>query len=165
MIKLIAIAFMFVGCSCADKPGPVVSIVYDQDDVPDLVKSYTTAGASAWREFGIEYADHATEPTCSLTWWDGAQALPCSIEIHITYAAGATLGHAGLTANRHTQLQIELTGDQLAEVAAHEIGHSVWNSSDHLDAIGVMSSPPTSVLPTDADRRYANEHTKGWVPL
>lgn len=152
-------AIALVGC--AARPGPVVSVVFDQSGVPADRLAYVRAGASAWTDLEIGYAEIATEPACPERWFDPGATLPCAIEVHVTFLPGSELGGAGLTANRRTMLQLELTGDQLAATAAHEIGHSLWGPG-HVPVPAIMSSPATSLLPTAADRHHARETSNGW---
>lgn len=158
-------------CSTTTQPGPIVKLVYDQTEVPSDVQAWTNAGADAWASLGIT-GGPATVGTrdenreCISTWFDGTQPLPCTVTVHVTFVPKSELGGAaGLTSGKRTMLAIELSGDQLIAVAAHEVGHTIFATSQHLAPgdVGIMAAAPSSPTPTDADVAFAVAHTQGWV--
>lgn len=169
MIRLVSLATIaaLASCSgCAEQPGPVVKLVYTQADVPTEIQAFTNAGASAWLHQGIGFDAESQLTECALDWYNTPNDLPCAITVRITYAAASSMsGKAGLTAKRDTTIAYELSGDQLTATVAHEIGHSVWNTGDHLEPgqDGIMASAAHGVSPTDADIAFAAAHTNNWV--
>lgn len=162
------IAVMLAACATTPaKDHPTVAIVFDQPGVPDDIASLTLAGANAWTSLGIPGDPTSADAKCSPTWFDGSQIMPCTITIHITYVYKSELGGAAALTDkaRHTMLAYELTGDFLQAVTAHEIGHSLFDTGDHLAPgdVGIMAAAPTSTTPTDADIAFASVHTQGWV--
>jgi hypothetical protein len=168
MAVALIVTLTLIGCT-AD-PKPVVSLVFDQaaqaGGVSDDIRARTIAGVEAWQSLDVGFADKDDLSTsfCPDDWYATPDALPCYMQIHVTYSPTAELGGDGLTNWRHIYLALEISGDQLTEAAAHGIGHVLWNSSYHLadDAVGIMSNPASSLLPTDADRAYVAEHALGW---
>lgn len=165
-----ALLALLAACGTTAPAGPIVKIVYDQEGIPDDVLTYANAGANAWSSLGVDggsavVGTRQDNVECLPNWYDG-QLLPCTLTIHMSFAAASSLGgKAGLTANRHSQIAYELAGDQLTSVVAHEVGHSLWNTSEHLPAgeIGIMASAAQGVSPTDADIAFAIEHTNSWI--
>jgi hypothetical protein len=164
-MKLVLLTLL-VGCAAQPTDGPIVKLVYTQAGVPSDVAAFTEAGASAWFGQGIAFDANATGTECSLDWYDPGQTLPCVLTVRITYAAASSISNdAGITAHRDTTLAYELSGDALTAVAAHEVGHSVWNTSDHLapGLDGIMASAAHGTTPTAADVAFASAKTNGWV--
>lgn len=163
-----SIIFATMLAACATQPmkaGPTVAIVFDQPGVPDDVSALVLTGADAWAGQDI-HGGSQDNAACIPTWFDGSQSMPCTITIHVTFVYKSELGgSAALTANRRTMLAYELTGDFLQSVVAHEIGHSIFDTSAHLAPgdVGIMAAAPTSDTPTEADIAFAVEHTQGWV--
>jgi len=151
---------------CATRPGPVVRIDFTQAGVPDDVRAFALAGADAWWQLDVERDDATTLPACAPAWFDDVASLPCSITVSLTFEPSSEMGgNAGLTAKRRSMIAIELRGDQLAAVVAHELGHSIWNTPQHLDQgkVGIMATAASSTTPTDADVAFAHEHSDGWA--
>lgn len=168
MRSALASLALLTACGVTGHVGePQVSVVFDQPGVPLGVQHDVATGASAWLDLHVGYlADISPSlPDCPLDWYDSIQS-DCALVVHVTFEAGSTLGASGLTDHvaRTTIIQYELQGDQRIETVAHEIGHSLWNTSDHLasGAIGIMSQPSSSYLVTDADRVYVSDHADGW---
>lgn len=170
IVKVLTAAAVLAACGACgvSRSAPSVKIAYVQDGVPDAIKASTELGASAWS--GLEIAGDQMSATqeCDLEWFN-TEIEPCTITVSITYLPKSEIGGAaGLTnhTKRSTFIAFELTGDALASVVAHEVGHSVFLTSDHLspDQIGIMSASTYGVtVPTDADVTFAAAHTNGWV--
>jgi hypothetical protein len=166
LAALILVLAVLAGCAVDAKPGPTVKLSFEQADVPADIQAAVEQGARAWESLGVSYDDHTIGEPCALAWYD-TKTFPCVLVVDIDFAASSTLGKgiAALTTNRRTTLAYELTGDELVNVAAHEIGHSLWNTSDHLPAgeIGIMSAYVSSIIePTDDDRSFVEAHTNSW---
>lgn len=118
---------------------------------------------------GVALDEHPPldQPSCRLDWFDQQAGLPCSISITAYFYPISELGAAGLAdiPNRVIYVGSELTGLELGGTVAHEVGHCIFDSGDHLPPgeSGIMSvyASPT-VIPTKADLRYAALHTHGW---
>lgn len=171
MLKLTIIATL-AACATQPKEHPTVAIIFDQPGVPDDVTALVLAGADAWAGLDIPggaqtLGTRQDNTPCIPTWFDGSQLLPCTVTIHVTFVEKSELGGAAALTDkaRHTMLAYELTGDFLQSVVAHEVGHSIFDTSDHLvpGDVGIMAAAPTSDTPTEADIAFAVEHTQGWV--
>jgi len=148
--------------ACATQPGPAVHLDYVQPGVPARVVEFSEAAAMAWEDAGIGYTSTPGTVECPANWYSQAPA-DCTITIHVTYLPTSEMaGKAGLTDdNRNTSVAIELTDFMLESVLAHEIGHSVFNTPDHLapGEQGIMAVASQGyTTPTSADLTFASDH-------
>lgn len=154
-----------LGAGCAAAPERVrVELAFTQDGVPANVLANARAGGAAWFSI-IGAPQDADLPVCAPQWWLD-DAAPCLFTVEVSFAAASELGGAaGLTDRdtRTTRLAYELAGDELIAVAAHEVGHSLWLTGDHLapGEVGIMSAAAAATAPTDADRAFVTAHTAG----
>lgn len=158
--KILVVAYVLT--ACAAQPGPAVHLDYIQPGVPARVVEFSEAAAMAWEDVGIGYASAPGAVECPADWY-AQPAADCTITIHVTYLPASELGgKAGLTDdNRNTSVAIELTDFMLTSVLAHEIGHTVFNSPDHLPpgAQGIMAAASQGyTTPQPADLIYASNH-------
>jgi hypothetical protein len=148
--------------ACAAQPGPAVHLEYVQPGVPARVVEFSEAAAMAWEEVGIGYASAPGTVECPADWYLQPPT-DCTITIHVTYLPSSELGgKAGLTDDaRNTAVAIELTDFALESVLAHEIGHTVFNTPDHLPPgeLGIMAAASQGyTTPQAADLIYAANH-------
>lgn len=150
--------------ACADAPSVRVRVDYTQPCVPPDVDEFVVAGAQAWRSVGVDYATSSSAPACAARWMD-APELPCTFTVRVTFA---DLGpYAGLRAGNDLMLAYQAQGFDLASTFAHELGHAVWDSGDHLapGELGIMEfGERGDIAPTDADLVYVHAHAPGFYP-
>lgn len=154
--------------ACATRQGPDVALVFDQAGLNQATLARTIQGASAWQNLDVNYTASPSAPECPLDWYAEPASLPCTITIHVSFAPSSELANAaGLTdhASRTTMLATELHDGALVSVAAHEFGHSIWNTSAHLapGQVGIMMAASGGYeWPTDDDIAYVSAHAEGW---
>jgi hypothetical protein len=175
-----ALLILLVACTVTPPPvGPTIVLRNTQPD-PDasdpsapLIAALhvaALAGANDWSLFGVDgRAWDGTGTECSLTWFDGNE-LPCDVTVSITYVPQSELGDTtlGLAVidDRTVYLDVQLSPDHLESIAAHEIGHCLWHSNEHLPTgdWGIMMADTawlTEVSAADAD--YAAKYSDGWA--
>ncbi len=113
-------------------------------------------GAQAWEAIGFRVAETSTAPICPRDW--AAQMLiDCQIAITVIWDTERT--HGGLANHELRRIRIGIETSSVANVAAHEVGHLVLDTPDHLAPNrGVMSIGPTGAVLTVADRVFACSH-------
>jgi len=155
-----------------------VRINYVQSGIPADLDDFAQHGAMGWEDIGIGYAkfDPNDQDTygnsaneCSVTWYeDIQQKFPCIVTIHLTLVYQSELGGAiGVTYphTRETRIAQNIDKFEFMETVTHEIGHSVFNASDHIppDEMGIMhASYQGFETITEADKAYVARHTNGW---
>lgn len=162
------IIVLVIATGCISRKGPSIAIVFDQPGLDQARIDNTIQGASAWQNLDVTYTADSNQKECPLDWYADAKSLPCTITIHVSFYPKSELSNAaGLTdrAARTTMLALELTDGALVSVAAHEVGHSLWNTGDHLAAgqVGIMMPASGGYeWPTDDDVTYVSNHADGW---
>ena len=167
MARLIWFLIMFVGCASNEK---TIDVRIDpQTPMDALTADFVSHGADTWSVIGVGYRAYDgsdATPECVERWFD-TDVTECVITIKLTLAPPQTLdGYAGLTDQmRDTFIDNQLTYDRLQSVVAHEVGHSVFASGDHLPPgeVGIMMAVEHDItVPTEADLEYAKNHLDGW---
>ena len=152
--------------SACSGPLPHISLVLPVAS-PSVIE-FTEAGALAWLPMGIDYQRNSVLPDCAVAWYL-EEPTECRIIVTIIYTPADELppNIGGLTADRTSIINASLTGFALDSIVAHEIGHSLFNSHDHLPpgAVGIMSAVSSyATTPTVADGVYAARHTDDLLP-
>lgn len=170
LLRLVWFLIVLIGCTSNEK---TIDVRIDpQTPMDALTSDFVWHGASTWSAVGVGYRvyDETDEtPECVERWFD-TNVIECVITIKLTFESPQALGsgYAGLTDQmRDTYIDNQLSYDRLQSVVAHEVGHSVFASSDHLPPgeVGIMMAVEHDiVVPTDADLTYAANHLDGWSP-
>lgn len=133
-------------CTPTDAPladGPTVTYSRTGADGFDNKSLYVDLGAWQWRKvcFNVQ-APPAT---------DG--------DIHIELATDSWLGEGVLgLSSRSTNTIVVIdsaTGFDLARIVAHEFGHILLDTGEHMSSNGVMNASPDGWKLTEADRDFA----------
>jgi hypothetical protein len=129
--------------ACAD-PDVSVRIRYLQPEVAPEVVEFTEAGGMAWDAAGVplvpydasdadDYGNSTHE--CPHLWWATEHA-PCVVTVQVTYTPLSELGGAWGVAyphNRHVTIGYELQRFDLMTTAAHEVGHVLYDRTEHIE--------------------------------
>jgi hypothetical protein len=152
----ISIAWFLTGCTLVNPGRESTTPVYLKGDVtPDVMH-----GADAWRAIGFTPSDvDSGLPSCA-----GLDLGGCQIEITIRIKKDvanetSVYGYTD-TVKRAVVLDWLYTtptyADGMPALAAHEIGHAILRSPEHLsDEHAVMYGYPTNEVLDDADKQHA----------
>ena len=172
-IVIVIALLAFAACTSPPAPSPVnISLAGDTDpnDPTDVLE-----GAQIWAAAGIGTNVDVTAPVCVPEWW--TPDAHCTIPITVQFLPQAALqpdapnggtvwGAAGGSDGRTIYLDAALDPATMAVVAAHEIGHVIFDTTDHLPVgeLGIMDAVQDgSWQATDADLAYAAAHTDDWT--
>lgn len=144
--------------ACAQAPSPVIVVRFADDKAwtPDE-RAAAIGGATTWVPIGFSYSDHdAQQPECRLSW--PATSDDCAITVGIVRDPQLRDGYGvDGTADRATNIatvDARWSGFDLTAIVAHEVGHIILNTPEHV-ADGVMSARGARWNLTDDDRDLA----------
>lgn len=134
--------------------------------MPNELIHETEVGANAWSICNIDFSRDSTLPDCVPSWFL-ENRFPCAIPIHAMFFPASELGAEGLADLNTNTIYVDSTATGLTfeGIVAHEVGHCVFESGDHLPvgSFGIMNAYVSdTIIPTQADLEYASLHTHGW---
>lgn len=142
---------MLVLVACAASPKRPAVELRALDDAP----AYERA-VDVWSPLGFVAADGT--PPCPRDWYASGE-VDCTIAIRLERAELNGTGRLGYALRGEGIIVIDaaLDGDVLVWAVAHEIGHVVLDSGEHLSPgqVGIMGSDVPIVRLTNADRELA----------
>jgi hypothetical protein len=159
-------AVAFVGaltCACTPKPrGPTVLVHYvypEQWTKTD--KQYVEQASVSWKKLSLRWSfteDANRSKNACPSDWPAKDLVNCVIDIGLYKKDGMfEKGTAG-ESNRDTNeswVDSRLSGLYLLHVVAHEIGHQVLNTWEHLTVKGIMTSGGDEIIASPADHALA----------
>lgn len=157
--KIHAFAFVFAAACAHVNPGPTVVLRLDSSWTA-ATKQSADNGMAAWVRLGFRWSYTAIPSLteCRRDWYK-VGAHDCTITIGMSRVAGLADGLAGRVdgmASRELQVidvDAKWTEWALAAIVAHELGHILLATDEHLSAgaVGVMAARGAAWDPTQAD--------------
>lgn len=164
MTRALVIALLAACTARSVGPTAIVRFVapeeWSHDDRIDIAD-----GLEAWRELGFELLLEAESelPRCPNNWAAIAR-LDCVIVIGLRREAGmmTTYKARGMADRVTDSISVDelISGKELAHVVAHEVGHIILNTAQHVRSYGVMLSGGYMTRLSAQDRALACETIK-----
>lgn len=147
-----ALATWATGCTTDVPEQPYVTFAPKDGPLPE----YDDA-IDIWSSLGFRAAPPEGTPPCEHNWYDIDQT-ECTIRVSLERGDLSYFGIWGFTIREEGLVMIhsKLVGDELTFAVAHELGHVLLDSGEHLmgDERGIMSGVTTLRL-SDDDRALA----------
>lgn len=124
-------------------------------------RRYVEQVAGSWKALGLQWSftdDPNRSPNHCPHDWPAKNLVDCVIDVGLYKKDGmAEQGSAGWSnrATNESWIDSRWTGLYLLHVVAHEIGHQVLNTSEHLADKGIMMSGWNEWLASSADHALA----------
>lgn len=147
-IAHLAIAIALAGC--VSGPTQPTLVLEGEAATPEVIE-----GARAWERVGFAVEPTSDLPVCAHD-WAALGEVNCQFPILVIWDDVRV--HGGLSNHelRRVRIGIESDVDAQRRLGAHEVGHLVLGTPDHLpDGVGVMSIGPTGWVLTARDRVFA----------